>query len=81
MKRSICTIKQYDYIDKAAFIKDIPKMKSKGYVLIEKGMCNGLFYPQPIHGGDDFTYTAAFIKDTLWAAQLLEDEKGGSKHE
>lgn len=38
MKRFISEIRQYDYTSKEEFLNDIPKMKEKGYHLIEGGM-------------------------------------------
>ena len=63
-QRTINTIKQKDYTSKKEFEKDIPKMKSKGYQLIENGMFNDAFNPQEIDD-DYWKYTAHFMKSTM----------------
>lgn len=64
MKKSINTIKQYDYISKEEFLKDIGVMKNKGYILIEDGMYGGILDHHEIDS-DIYKYTACFTKSTL----------------
>lgn len=64
MKRTIATIKQFDYTSKEEFEKDIPKMKEKGYTLIEGGMFNNCLQHQEIED-IKWKYTASFIKSDM----------------
>lgn len=65
-KRTVCTIKQFDYTSKEEFEKDISRMREKGYHLIKKND-----YGWSEHFGHDelddavWKYTAYFMKDTL----------------
>ena len=62
-KRTIATIKQFDYTSKEEFENDIKTMKSKGYVLTD-GMGYNL-NSQALEGDDKWKYTAYFIKSDL----------------
>jgi hypothetical protein len=60
-KRTISTIKQFDYTSKVEFLNDVNKMKLKGYILVDNGMYNDVLK----HGAVDdevWKYTASFIK-------------------
>lgn len=52
MKKSIYTLKMYDYTRKEEAEKDIPKMREKGYIVKEEYQA-------------DNTYVVAYHKDTL----------------
>ncbi|GCD12623.1 hypothetical protein [Clostridium tagluense] len=64
MKRTVATIKQFDYTSKEEFDKDIIVMKKKGYTLIENGMYNNYLNAGKI---DDSTwkFSAYFVKSSL----------------
>lgn len=64
MKRSVLTIKEYDYTSKEEFEKDIEVMKKKGYTLIEGGAFNGLTHHEVV-GSDTWKYSAYFFKETM----------------
>lgn len=65
-KRSIATVKCYDYTSKEEFEKDIEPMKEKGYRVIEKGMFNGAINHGEIVGSENkWKYSAWFLKETL----------------
>lgn len=59
-KRTVATIKQYDYTSKEEFEKDIEVMKSKGYFLL-----NSKEFKHGELKEDNWKYTGYFIKDTL----------------
>ena len=62
MKRTISTIKQFDYTSKEEFEKDIKSMKEKGYTLINNGMFNNSLTAGKITGDDKWKYTGYFIQ-------------------
>lgn len=64
-KRTVATIKQFDYTSKEVFLKDIEKMKQKGYHLIHDGMYNGKLDPQELNGDDTWKFTAYFVKSSM----------------
>lgn len=66
-KRTVATIKQYDYTSKEEFLKDIPKMLEKGYTLVDNGMINDCLKHGEIVGDDDgkWKYTAYFLKSPM----------------
>lgn len=64
MKRTVATIKQYDYTSKKEFEGHKIKMKEKGYVLIDNGMFNNTLKHREL---DDYKwkYTAYFVKSDM----------------
>lgn len=62
-KRTVATIKQFDYTSKDEFQKDIDRMKKKGYFLVENGMLNGLTHGEVLD--DTWRYTAYFVKTDM----------------
>lgn len=65
MKRSILTIKQYDYSSVAEFEKHKKEMKSKGYFLLDENYMGGMFKAQEVVNGDKWVFTACYMKDTM----------------
>lgn len=64
MKRTVVTIKQFDYTSKEEFKKDIERMKKKGYSLIKDGMFGGVLEPNELND-NKWKYTAFFMKSSL----------------
>lgn len=65
-KRTVCNIKQQDYTSKEAFLKDVPKMREKGWHLIEKDSYG--WSEMFGHGeldDDVWKYTAHYIKSDM----------------
>ena len=66
MKRSILTLKQYDYTNQQEFEKHKKEMENKGYMLItDKYPLSQFFNHQEIVNGGKWCYTATYIKQTL----------------
>jgi hypothetical protein len=66
-KRTVATVKQFDYTSREAYEKDIPKMKAKGYVPTE-----GLGWGEMLKGGkivgsedSEWKYSAFFVKSDM----------------
>lgn len=64
MKKSVYTLKQYDYTSQAEFKKHSQEMKEKGYRLLTDEF-NSMFNNQEIIGDEKWHYTACYCKDTL----------------
>lgn len=61
-KRTVATIKQYDYRTKEDYENDIPAMKQKGYLPLNTTE----FYAGTIVGSDEeYKFTAYFIKSDM----------------
>jgi hypothetical protein len=67
MKRTVMTIKGFDYENEEDFKKDIPLMKEKGYNLITSEFNNVFSHGEIAHTPDAYRwhYTAYFYKDSL----------------
>lgn len=64
MKRSVSTIKQYDYTSEADFQNHKKEMKAKGYFLIE-GLFDGCLDPAEVQD-EKWKFTASYIKSPFY---------------
>jgi len=64
MKRSILTIKQYDYTSIEEFKKDSEEMIKKGYILLDEKYLDGKFNHGEVTFGK-WKYTACYMKDNI----------------
>ena len=65
MKRSVLTVKQYDYSSIEEFERHKKEMKTKGYHLTTTGNFGDAFDHGIINGSEKWVYTACYFKDTM----------------
>ena len=67
MKRTISTVKTYDYTSMKEFEKHCIEMSSKGYCLIKDdgSLIGNAFSHGEIVNDEKYVYSASFVKSTL----------------